>query len=183
MINLGNNTVLKWLTLILLATNLSMGATFLYHKQQEKKQIRQLEEITIELPAQQRTRFFRDQLNLELDQVEVFRELNREFNRSAGKISHQLEILRMDMISELGKQKSNEKKLESITGDIGALHKELKQITIDYYLKMKAQCNEEQQVKLNNIFMSVLNKNEDVKLPEGGYGFGRNRRNLNHNNE
>jgi hypothetical protein len=31
--------------------------------------------------------------------------------------------------------------------------------------------------------VSVLKNNEDVKLPEGGYGFGRNRRNPNHINE
>lgn len=183
MISPQKYSLLKWLTLILLATNLSMGVTFLYHKYQGKKQIQELEEITIELPAQQRTRFFREQLNLEADQVEVFRELNRDFNRTGAKISHQLEILRVDMVIELGKPSPGQKKLESITEEVGALHKELKQITIDYYLKMKAECNEEQQAKLNDIFMSVLKRNEDVKLPEGGYGFGRNRRNLDHINE
>jgi 3-methyladenine DNA glycosylase AlkC len=83
------------------------------------------------------------------------------------------------MITELDKETSDQNTLETISNDIGKLHSELKKVTIDYYMKMKAECNEEQQKKLNEIFMSMLKKNEDVKLP-GGYG--RNRRNLNNSN-
>jgi hypothetical protein len=109
----------------------------LYHRQQEKKQAEQNEQETIDLPAQQRTRFFREQLNLQPDQVNIFRELNRNFNRSAWQINHQLESLRIEMITELGHQNPDQKKLEKIALEIGELHTELKNETIDYYLKMK----------------------------------------------
>lgn len=50
---------LIWIIVILLATNLSMGITFLYHKQQDKKAAKKTEETAIEVPTEQRTRFFR----------------------------------------------------------------------------------------------------------------------------
>lgn len=170
---------LIWVIVILLATNLSMGVSLLYHKQQDKKLVKQIEENAIDIPAQQRTRFFREELDLNIGQVEIFRDLNRNFNRTAWNITHQLEDLRVEMILELGKKLPNQKRLDAISGEIGELHTELKKVTIDYYSKMKAECDETQMEKLNEIFMSMLKKNEDVKLP-GGYG--RNRRNSQENN-
>ena len=134
-----------------------------------------MEEATIEVPAQRRTRFFRDQLNLRRDQMDTFRNLNRTFNRTAWDITHQLELLRIEMVSELGKDNPSKKKLDSISKEIGKLHTQLKKETIDYYMSMRAECDETQQKKLNEIFMSMLKKNEDVKLPE----YGKNRRNNN----
>jgi len=164
-----------WIIAILLATNLSMGISFLYHKQQDKRMMEQMEEATIEVPAQRRTRFFREQLNLRRDQMDTFRNLNRTFNRTAWDITHQLELLRIEMVSELGKDNPSKKKLDSISNEIGKLHTQLKKETIDYYMSMRAECDETQRKKLNEIFMSMLKQNEDVKLPE----YGRNRRNNN----
>ena len=159
-------SILVWIIVILVATNLSMAVSFLYHKQQDRKQLEQVEEENIELPTQQRTRFFREQLNLGPQQVEIFRELNRNFNRNAWQINHRLESLRIDMIDELGREKPDEKRLVSISRMIGELHTQLKNETIDYYLAMKEVCTDEQQQKLNELFMSVLQKNEDVRLPQ-----------------
>jgi len=165
--------ILIWIIVILLATNISMGVSFVYHKIQDKKMLEHPEEAAIEIPAQRRTRFFREQLNLNRDQINQFRELNRNFNQNAWQINHQLEALRIEMISELGKNGSDRDKLDSISNAIGKLHIQLKEVTIDYYLQMKEECNGEQQAKLNDIFMSMLKQNEDVKLPQ----YGRNRLN------
>lgn len=173
--NRNTYRILIWIIIILFATSLSMGISFVYHKKQDNQFIEQLEEAAIKVPSEQRTRFFREQLGLRFDQMETFRELNRNFNQTAWKITHQLENLRADMVRELGKEKPSEKTLESISKQIGELHTQLKKETIDYYLKMKAECNEEQQKKLNEIFISMLKKNEDVSLPEYG------RRNRNNN--
>lgn len=160
--------ILIWVIVILFATNLSMGISFMYHKQQDKRFMEQLEEAAIKVPSEQRTRFFREQLNLNFEQVNTFRELNRSFNQAAWEITHQLEDLRANMVRELGKENPSEKILDSISKQIGELHTKLKKETIDYYLKMKAECNKEQQEKLNEIFISMLKKNEDVSLPEYG---------------
>lgn len=160
--------ILIWVIVILVATNLSMGISFVYHKQQDKRFMEQLEEAAIKVPSEQRTRFFREQLGLEFNQMDTFRELNRSFNQTAWKITHQLESLRADMVRELGKEKPNAKTLDSIAKHIGELHTQLKKETIDYYLKMKAECTPDQQKKLNEIFVSMLKKNEDVELPRYG---------------
>jgi len=160
---------LVWIIVILLATNLSMGITFLYHKQHDKKAAQRTVESTIEVPSDQRTRFFREQLNLAPEQVDQFRELNRNYNRTAWEITHQLESLRAEMVEEMGKPEANKQRLDEITKEIGELHTRLKNVTIDYYMGMKTTCNEGQKEKLNEIFRSMLNQNENVKLP-GGYG-------------
>lgn len=160
--------ILIWVIVILVATNLSMGISFVYHKHQDKKFLEQLEEATIQVPSEQRIRFFREQLNLTREKVDIFREFNREFNRKAWQITHQLESLRADLVRELGKENPNEKTLHSIAGQIGTLHTQLKEETIDYYNKMKMECDAEQREKLNEIFVSMLKKNENVSLPEYG---------------
>lgn len=160
--------ILIWIIVILLATNISMGVSFMYHKMQDRKKLEQAEEATIELPAQRRTRFFRDELNLRMDQMDRFRELNRSFNRKAWQINHRLETLRTNMVEEMGKENPDTTKLHSISTEIGNLHTELKESTIDYYLHMKAECNEEQKKKLYDIFMSVLKQEGDIQLPRQG---------------
>ncbi|HKI87702.1 MAG TPA: hypothetical protein VKA38_01660 [Draconibacterium sp.] len=164
-----------WIIAILLATNLSMGISFIYHKQQDKQMIENMEDAAIEVPAQRRTRFFREQLNLRFDQMDTFRTLNRTFNRTAWDITHQLEFLRIEMVTELGKDKPSNKRLDSIANKIGKLHIQLKEETIKYYLGMRNECDEAQRKKLNEIFMSMLKQNENVKLPE----YGKNLRNNN----
>lgn len=175
MVSRNKYRILIWVIVILVATNLSMGFSFLYHKQQDKKLAEQTEQEAIELPARQRTRFFREQLNLQPQQMEIFRELNRSFNRTAWQINHQLESLRIEMVRELGLENPHAQKLASISEEIGKLHTQLKNETIDYYLAMKEACTDEQQEKLNEIFISVLQKNEDVRLPQRGGRFRNNR--------
>ncbi len=165
--------ILIWAVVILAATNLSMGLSFWYHRQQDKKAA-EIQAQKVEMPSDQRTRFFREQLNLQPDQVDSFRNLNRDYNRSARRISNRMTDLRVEMVDEMGKDVSDSVKLHSISSEIGELHKNLKDLTIDYYLDMKEVCNEEQQDKLNEIFLSMTKSKEDVSLPQrGGRGRGR----------
>lgn len=160
--------ILIWVIIILVATNLSMGLSFFYHTEQDRQLIEQAEEESIEVPAQQRTRFFREQLKLNPQQVEVFRELNRNFNRTAWQIQNQLTGLRRAMVNEMGLKDADEQELDDIAMQIGDLHEELKKETIQYYQDMKKVCTQEQQEKLHKIFLSILESNEDVRLPQGG---------------
>jgi hypothetical protein len=159
---------LIYIIIILAATTLSMGISFWYHKQQDKKAEQMLNEETIEMPAQQRTRFFREELELQLDQMDVFREVNRNFNHEAQQITRELAALRVELVVELGAENPDKNKLSFISDKIGQLHADLKKATIDYYLAMKEECDEIQRMKLNEIFMSVLQTNEDVDLPQRG---------------
>ncbi len=159
---------LIWIIVILFATNLSMGVSFLYHKYQDKIRAEQTEIQKIEMPAQQRTRFFREQLNLRQDQIEPFRNLNRDYNWKARQIANDLQTLRIEMVADLGAKNSNQYELDEISNKIGELHAELKKVTIAYYLDMKKLCDKDQQEKLNNIFMSVLKTKGEVSIPQQG---------------
>lgn len=167
---------LVWLIVILVATNLSMGISFLYHKKQDLKTMKQPEKDSIVVPSEQRTKFFKEQLNLSSDQVDKFRELNRNYNRTARDITYELESLRAKMVEELGKNDAETEQLSAITKSIGELHTKLKDVTIEYYLGMKKICNEPQKAKLNEVFKSMLKQNEDIRLPgrQGRYrrGYG-----------
>jgi hypothetical protein len=166
--------ILIWVIAILVAVNLSMGISFFYHTEQDKLMMKQTEEENIEIPAQQRTRFFREQLDLNPQQVDLFRELNRDFNRTTGQIQNQLSELRIIMVNEMGLKDPDMEKLNEIAIQIGDLHEELKIITIEYYLAMKEVSTEEQQAKLHKIFLSVLNENKDIRLPQNGRRYRRN---------
>jgi Spy/CpxP family protein refolding chaperone len=163
-------SVLKWILAIIVAINLSMGVSYLYHRQSAKNEP-QVEANIPDVPDMQRTRFFREQLNLNSGQVVKFRDLNRDFNRSAWQIQHQLSALRIEMIHEMGNNQPDKHKLDEISNDIGILHTRLKNETIQFYLAMKEICSEEQAEKLNALFMSVLETNEDVQLPQRGRRF------------
>lgn len=175
MVKKNTYRILVWVVVILAATNLSMGISFWYHKQQDKKAAK--EQQPVEMPSEQRTRFFREQLQLQPEQMDVFRELNRNYNRSARRISNQLALLRINMVEEMSETSADTTKLHAISGEIGELHKTLKNLTADYYLDMKAVCDTKQQEKLKEIFLSMTKSKEDVSLPQrGGHRYGRQNR-------
>ncbi len=150
-----------------------MGLSFWYHKHQENKEAEE-NAGRIELPSEQRTRFFRDQLDLNTDQMNEFRNLNRDFNRGARLISDRLEELRVQMVDEMGKEVPSDAVLDSISMEIGGLHSNLKKQTITYYLGMKEVCDSTQQLELKEIFLEASKAKEDVELPQRGRGgFGR----------
>ena len=179
MITKNTYRTLIGIIVILAATNLSMGLSFWYHRQQEIKDAETISAQQDKMPSEQRARFFRDQLHLSPDQLDVFRELNRDFNRSARRESDELEQLRLDMVEEMGKSSPSQERLDSIAREVGGHHSELKEITMNYYLKMKAVCDSAQQEKLKEIFMTVSKSKEEVDLPQPGRRYRGGRTNQN----
>ncbi len=165
--------ILIWIIVILVATNLSTIGSFYYHQKNETKStdLKQVDQNAI--PGEQRTRFFRDQLNLNAEQIDQFREINRTFNRTARGIETNLSQLREDLITELGTQNPDSTRLNQMATEVGNNHRELKQVTTTFYLDMKKLCTAEQQVKLHEIFQSMLNKENQINLPRPGFQGGR----------
>ena len=165
--------ILIWIIVILVATNLSTIGSFYYHQMTEAKtqETKQADQTIV--PGEQRTRFFRDQLNLNAEQLDQFREINRTFNRTARSIETNLAQLREDLIKELGTQNPDSTRLDQMAIEVGNNHRELKQVTTTFYLDMKKICTSEQQAKLHEIFQSMLNKDNQVNLPRPGNQGGR----------
>ncbi len=169
--------ILIWIIVILVATNLSTIGSFYYHRITESKATEVKQEEQTNIPGEQRTRFFRDELNLDAGQIDQFRDINRTFNRTARGIEINLAQLREDLINELGAQNPDSTQLSRIAIEIGENHRELKQVTSTFYLNMKKISTEEQQAKLHEIFQSMLNKESQVNLPRPGNQGGRWRNN------
>lgn len=163
--------ILIWIIVILVATNLSTIGSFYYHRISEAKELKTEDQKVI--PGEQRTRFFRNQLNLNSEQLDQFRDINRTFNRTARGIEMNLAQLRLDMINELGTQNPDSTLLNQMAIDVGNNHRELKLVTTTFYLNMKKICSPEQQAKLHEIFQSMLNKESQVNLPQPGNQGGR----------
>lgn len=169
--------LLVGLIVVLIATNLSTIGSFYYHRFSEQKKMEAELSTQASVPGEQRTRYFRDQLALSDEQTNSIREINRSFNRSARTIESRLAELRQGMIAELGREDSDTIWLRNTATEIGNNHRELKELTTKFYLDMKKVCSPEQQKKLHTIFQSMLNKENQVNLPQPGYqrGRGRNR--------
>ncbi|HZL08976.1 MAG TPA: periplasmic heavy metal sensor [Prolixibacteraceae bacterium] len=164
---------LIWIIIILAATNLSTIGSFYYHRIAETKTETRKQEEQTTIPGDQRTRFFRNELNLSNEQLDQFREINRTFNRTARGIETNLAQLRENLVNELGAQYPDSTRLEQMATDIGENHRKLKQVTTTFYLNMKKICTAEQQSKLHQIFQSMLNKDSQVNLPQQGNRRGR----------
>ena len=160
--------ILIWIIVILIATNLSTIGSFYYHRITELKAAASKEEVQTTLPGEQRTRFFRDELNLNNDQIDQFRDINRTFNRTARGIEMNLAQLREDLIKELGTQNPDSARLSQMAIEVGNNHRELKQVTTTFYLNMKKICTTKQQAKLHEIFQAMLNKDNRINLPQPG---------------
>jgi Spy/CpxP family protein refolding chaperone len=169
MIQNSKYRILIWIIVILVATNLSTIGSFYYYRITELKSAEMKENEQTNIPGEQRTRFFRDELNLDADQIDQFREINRTFNRTARGIEMNLAQLREDLINELGAQNPDSTQLSRIAIEIGENHRELKQVTTTFYLNMKKICTVEQQAKLHEIFQSMLNKDTKINLPRPGH--------------
>ena len=167
--------LLVGLIVVLIATNLSTIGSFYYHRFSEQKKIEAELTTQASVPGEQRTRYFRDQLGLSDEQTNSIREINRSFNRSARTIESKLAELRQEIVGELGQSNSDTVRLKNIAAEIGNNHRELKELTTKFYLDMKKVCSPEQQKKLHTIFQSMLNKENQVNLPQPGYQRGRGR--------
>ncbi len=169
----NKHRILIWIIVILVATNLSTIGSFYYHRITEIKAAQSTQDNQTNIPGEQRTRFFRDELNLDAGQIDQFRDINRTFNRTARNIETNLAQLREDLINELGTQNPDSTRLNQMAMEVGNNHRELKQVTTTFYLDMKKICTAEQQAKLYEIFQSMLNKDTQVNLPRSGFQGGR----------
>ncbi len=167
------------LVVVLLVSNITTIVTIVYlqrHIASPETSVDVKSDADSELP---RGMFFRDKLDLDDEHLDLFRGFHQNYNRTTRSITAELEAKRQEMVNELGKEHSDTLQLHELAHEIGTLHTELKEMTIDYYLDMKAHCNSDQRLILNEVFNGLLNKDGNVTLPgKGGqHRWGQKRRN------
>jgi len=165
-----------WAIVILAVMNISTLATILFHKYQSDN----AETISVSDPKQLETdsekfsgRYFRDQLNLNREQMDKFKEMNPVFRPKARSITIELAEKRKQMLIEMSAANSDTTRLNALSDSIGQLHSDLKKITYRYYLEIKGICNQEQQRKLEQLFGEMFTNDTQLGSPGSGGPRGR----------
>jgi hypothetical protein len=113
-------------------------------------------------------RYFRDELNLNNEQMYKFSQFNPEFRQEARMINLKLAEKRQEMLIEMAEKNSDKNRLNMLSDSIGYLHASLKKVTYMYYLDFKSICNQEQQKKLEQLFSEMFNN--DTQMLQYGRG-------------
>jgi Spy/CpxP family protein refolding chaperone len=159
--------ILVWLVVILFAINVSTVVSLYVHTKRTGSPAENHTTDLVDRQAERGVSQFREHLNLDAAQIIQFRDINREYNRTAGQITRQLEFLRIDMVNELGKSPADMEKIREINTRFGQLHEQLKNRTAEYYLQMNEVCNEEQKQKLYELFSEMVQTDESRPAGSG----------------
>ncbi len=145
---MGKNTkILIGIIVLLILLNITIVGTILYNKN-EVANYKVQDKKEIVAPSNHLGRFFKEELNLSNKQHREFQDIRHQYHQNSDIILKKMEINRNDLLTELGKEKSDTIILNRLSNDLGYLHTELKNLTIQYYLDMKEVCNEKQKIKL-----------------------------------
>jgi len=160
-----------WAIVTLAVLNVSTLTTILYHKYQSEK----TETVSTSDPKQLETdsekfsgRYFRDQLKLNSEQMDKFKEMNPVFRPKARRITIELAEKRKQMLVEMSAANSDTTKLNALSDSIGQLHGDLKKITYRYYMEIKGICDPEQQRILEQLFGEMFTNDSQLGNPGNG---------------
>lgn len=149
-------SILLLLVLLLLGTNIAVIVTYRNHLDSEQAIITNENGEAIAVPDQQIGRFFRDTLNLNIEQQQQFRTYRREYHRNANDILIDLQQIRAEMTNLLSQPQLNNTELDNLANQLGEKHAQLKKETFNYYYNLRSELDDEQQVTLEQIFKGML---------------------------
>jgi len=134
-----------WIIGILLLINVAAIGTMIWQSKSNKT-------VVAEAPSREGVCLIKDELGLTPEQSKRFDDLKKEYSDSSLAILALLEGKRNEMLKELSAEQSDTARLRAIAREIGYLHAELKQHTIDHFLQVKGMCNPEQRQKLSCLY-------------------------------
>lgn len=175
-----NKIKILWTVIALLAllNGLIVGTT-VYHNHTLKNELE--DTIQFEPGAQPiNGQFFRQTLGFTNEQMIVFREENRLFHRKANQIIGEMNRRKEELLVALQTTQPDTIQLKIISQEIGALHGQLKEITVDFYLSLRSVCDPDQKERLTILFEPMFQQTPlsgDGRRGQGdGYGQGRRNR-------
>jgi hypothetical protein len=174
--------IMVWSIVALAIMNVTTLATILYHNYKSNKT--DFNQVVVQAQSASggmnlSGRFFRDELNLNHEQMERFREFNPVFREKVRAITAELNKKRMQMLKEMSDKNSDIKRLDDISDSIGMLHSSLKKLIYRYYLDIKNICTENQQEKLNQIFTTICENESSFSCSGNSNMRGRHKNELN----
>jgi len=153
------NNWMVWGIIILAVMNIATLLTVVYHRNQAVKEeiVRGNSQVQSERSSMRYSgRYFRDQLNLNNRQMDLFLAFNPVFRQNVRSINSDLARLRQQMMIEMKAQDCDLVKLNMLSDSIGILHADLKKLTYKYYMDIKNICDEQQQKKLEQMFVELF---------------------------
>ncbi|MBN1184444.1 MAG: Spy/CpxP family protein refolding chaperone [Bacteroidales bacterium] len=112
-------------------------------------------------------------LNLTENQENKINVLRREFRSETKFLMDSLNIMRFEIVKEIGKKEPDLQYLDKMTEIIGNLHTQLKKESIHHLLEMKTICTPEQHRELTRLFLESMREGDNVR-PGMGMGMGNN---------
>lgn len=160
-----------WAIAILVVMNLTTILTVVHNKRQlsDKGPMPASDQGLSESASMKYSgRYFRDELNLSMEQMKKFSEFNPEFRKGAMVINRNMDEKRHEMLIEMAKNNCDTNRLNVLSDSIGYLHAALKKSTYMYYLNFKNICDQQQQKKLEQLFGEMFNS--DLQMGQNGKG-------------
>ena len=148
--------ILIWIIIILVALNVSIMGTIFYNSHTIKHAIHNnraeflKERISCE--------YIVDELRFDDEQKKAHRLFRRNYMKEAEKITIEMQHKRIEIMNELESEAPDTLYLHALSKEIGRLHAELKQTTINYYLNLKSTSNDKQKRHLSKIFNNMTNR-------------------------
>lgn len=162
-----------WIAVImLLVLNLTTIGTILYHNYTEQNNT---DNIWISPDIQPiNGKYFRQQLNFDDRQMEVFRSANHKLRQHANDLIRNIDAQKELLFIELQSQEPNYENIKEISSQIGSLHAQLKVATAEFYITVNSVCNQQQKENMKDLFSPLFRE-----TPNTGNGRGHgNRRGL-----
>lgn len=144
--------------ILLLVINISALATFLFTTNLKQKRFEDVRKTREQIEFNGMHKFLKDELKLNEEQFQIFREAGKKYFRQNREIAQKLDDKRLEFINELTSNQPDDIMLDKISREIGELHYELKKNTIDHYFDLKKICNPEQQKTMDKLFMQMIQK-------------------------
>jgi hypothetical protein len=164
------NKIWIWIVVLLVVLNLTTIGTILYHNYRENSN-----GVAVSLSEEGQNRisgkYFRQTLGFNDDQMEAFRQANREFQPAAARLIFSIDSLKREMFKELNENHPDTAMLNYLSDQLGKHHAELKRITNNFYLKMKSVCDSSQCIVLQRTFLPLYY--DETIQTRRGYGYGR----------
>jgi hypothetical protein len=166
-----------WIAVTMLAVlNVTTIGTIVYHNQQEREEIDNIVISPDEPPIS--GRYFRQQLDFDNSQMDVFRGANQKFRRSASDFIISIERQKELLFAELQSAEPDRENIVTISAQIGSMHARLKEATAEFYMTLSAVCDAQQKESMKTIFTPLFRQTPNIGASRGQgheqrHGYGR----------
>lgn len=162
--------ILIWLVIVLAITNLSTIGTILWMRYQPTSlcinPFKNNERMMNERDGGKGP-WFMKQMELTDNQAEVFHQHTLWFKQNANQLADEMGNYREQMMTEMSATNPDTIKLNEIARQIGNNHAQLKQLSYQYFIKLKSACQPEQIEPLEQSFRHMMHHDGENRPGRG----------------